>query len=89
MGLAEDASVPLFGIVARLTAQKGIGLMRAALPQALNEMNLQLVVLGSGEAADEEFFRGLAERLSGPRGGGNRLLGRAVAPDPGRGRTSS
>jgi starch synthase len=65
MGLAEDAGVPLFGIVARLTAQKGIGLMRAALPQALNEMNLQLVVLGSGEAADEEYFRWLQSAYPG------------------------
>jgi starch synthase len=63
MGLAQDASVPLFGIVTRLTAQKGTALMRAALPAALAEMSMQLVVLGTGE--DEEFFRGLARQYPG------------------------
>lgn len=65
MGLAEDAGVPLFGIVARLAAQKGTDLMRAALPRALNELSLQLVVLGSGEVADENFFRWLAQAYPG------------------------
>jgi len=60
LGLAEDATVPLFGIVTRLAAQKGTGLMRAVLPQALADMKMQLAVLGSGDAADEAFFRGLA-----------------------------
>lgn len=60
LGLAEDATVPLFGIVTRLASQKGTGLMRAVLPQALADMKMQLAVLGSGDAADEAFFRGLA-----------------------------
>ena len=65
LGLAEDPVAPLFGVVARLTAQKGVGLMRAALPAALDSTNLQLAVLGSGEAADEEFFRWLASAYPG------------------------
>ena len=60
MGLTQDASVPLFGMVTRLTSQKGTELLREVLPQALATMRMQLVVLGSGEAADEAFFRGLA-----------------------------
>ncbi len=60
MGLAEDPDVPLFGMVTRLTEQKGVGLLRVVLPQVLTETTLQLVVLGSGDAADETFFRGLA-----------------------------
>lgn len=60
MGLEQDASVPVFGMVTRLAAQKGTGLLREVLPRALAEMKMQLVVLGSGEAADEAFFRGLA-----------------------------
>jgi starch synthase len=59
MGLAEDASVPLFGIVTRLTSQKGTGLLRAVLPQVLAETKMQLAVLGSGEADDENYFRWL------------------------------
>lgn len=65
MGLAQDPAVPLFGIVSRLAAQKGTGLMRVALPAALAATRMQLVVLGSGEAADEEFFRGLARAHPG------------------------
>ncbi len=65
IGLAEDALAPLFGIVSRLAAQKGMGLMRETLPQALAETNLQLVALGSGDAADEAFFRGLAAAFPG------------------------
>ena len=65
LGLAEDAAVPLFGIVTRLASQKGTGLMRAVLPQALADLKMQLVVLGSGDAADEAFFRGLAGAYPG------------------------
>ncbi len=60
MGLAEDAGVPLFGMVTRLASQKGTALLRAVLPQVLAGTKMQLVVLGSGEAADEDFFRRLA-----------------------------
>ena len=65
LGLAQDAGAPLFGIVTRLTAQKGVSLMREALPRALESMPMQLAVLGTGEAADEEFFRELARRFPG------------------------
>ncbi len=59
IGIAEDAGAPLFGIVARLAAQKGTDLMRAALPQALAETKMQLAVLGAGDPDDENFFRWL------------------------------
>lgn len=65
MGLAQDPTAPLFGIVTRLAAQKGTDLLRAALPQVLAERRLQLAVLGAGEAADEHFFRELAREFPG------------------------
>ena len=65
MGLAQDPAAPLFGIVSRLAAQKGTGLMRAVLPQALAETKMQLAVLGSGDGADENFFRWLARAYPG------------------------
>ena len=68
MGLAQDAGAPVFGIVTRLASQKGTGLMREALPRALAETGMQVAVLGSGEASDEAFFRGLAGAHPG-RGG--------------------
>jgi starch synthase len=65
MGLQVDATVPLFGMVTRLAAQKGTGLMRTVLPWVLHEMQVQLAVLGSGDPADEDFFRRLAQEAPG------------------------
>lgn len=65
LGLATDPSVPLFGIVSRLAAQKGTGLMREVLPLVLAALKMQLVVLGSGEGDDENFFRWLARTFPG------------------------
>ncbi len=65
MGLAQDPSVPLFGIVSRLAAQKGTGLMREVLPQVLDGMKMQLAALGSGDGGDENFFRWLARTYPG------------------------
>lgn len=47
-GLAENKSAPLFGMVSRLTEQKGIDLVLDALP-ALRAMGGQLIILGTGE----------------------------------------
>lgn len=57
--LAPRAEWPVFGIVSRFAAQKGFGLLRHALPQALNRMHMQLVVLGTGDSQTEDFFRWL------------------------------
>jgi len=57
LGLPEDASVPMFGVVSRLTGQKGFDLIGEALPELMKE-NIQLVVLGSGDPDIEEMLRG-------------------------------
>lgn len=59
-GLREDPAVPLFGVISRFTEQKGIGLLAGALPRALGSMELQAVVLGSGDRDMERFFTWLA-----------------------------
>lgn len=59
LGLGVDRDVPLLAAVARLTEQKGIDLLLAALP-AWMEAGLQMVVLGSGEPAYEAMLRKLA-----------------------------
>ncbi|WP_239613773.1 glycogen synthase GlgA [Cohnella mopanensis] len=56
LGLPIDASVPMFGVVSRLTGQKGFDLIGAALPEMMKE-NIQLVVLGSGEPDIEQMLR--------------------------------
>ncbi|HSL05857.1 MAG TPA: glycogen/starch synthase, partial [Nitrospiraceae bacterium] len=43
-----ESSAPILGVIARLTSQKGLDLVAAIIPQ-LMAMDLQLVVLGTGE----------------------------------------
>jgi starch synthase len=52
LGLAEQPKAPLFGVVSRLTNQKGIDLLLQSLP-ALRHVDGQLALLGSGDAALE------------------------------------
>lgn len=55
-GLSPSAGGPLFAVVSRLTSQKGMDMLLAALPDLLRE-GAQLVVLGSGDADLEAGFR--------------------------------
>ena len=48
MGMAETPDVPLFGVVSRLTSQKGLDLVLDGLP-SLIARGAQLALLGSGE----------------------------------------
>lgn len=65
LGLPESPGRPLFGMVTRLTAQKGIDLCMGAFPRLLAESDVGVVVLGSGEARYEEFFTQLQLRFPG------------------------
>ncbi len=56
---------PVLGIVSRLTTQKGFDLCFDALPKALSQSDLRLVVLGSGESRYEGFFRMLQDAFPG------------------------
>ena len=53
--------VPLLGVIARLTSQKGIDLVAAIIPQ-LMAMDLQLVILGTGEPELEAKLKVLQAR---------------------------
>ena len=57
--------VPLFGIVSRLTPQKGFDLLLDTLPALLQKSDVRVAVLGNGDAKYENFFRGLADRHRG------------------------
>ena len=59
LGLAEDAAKPLFTVVSRLTEQKGLHLVLAALPQ-LVARGAQFALLGNGDAHMQDAFRALA-----------------------------
>ena len=56
LGLNEDPNAMLIGIVSRLTDQKGFDLIGCVLDELLTEMDIQLVVLGSGESQYENMF---------------------------------
>lgn len=60
-GLSAADDVPVFGIVSRLTAQKGFELCSDALPVVLQRQDVRLVVLGSGEEKYEQLFRWLQQ----------------------------
>jgi starch synthase len=55
-GLRRDPTMLLFGVISRLSAQKGIDLLLTALPALLGGGG-QLVVLGSGDASLEAGLR--------------------------------
>jgi starch synthase len=59
-GLPVKAA-PLIGMITRLTSQKGVDLVLDALEE-LMQLELQLVILGSGEPALEEALQRAAER---------------------------
>jgi starch synthase len=64
MGLAVTDDRPLFGVVSRLSGQKGLDLLLACADE-LVKLPAQLVILGSGDAALESAFRELAKRHPG------------------------
>ncbi|MCE1229258.1 MAG: glycogen synthase GlgA [Firmicutes bacterium] len=64
MGLEERRDLPLFVVVSRLVAQKGLDLMLAAVDRLVHEGG-QLAVLGAGEAGLESGFGEAAGRHPG------------------------
>ncbi|TYL47205.1 glycogen synthase GlgA [Marinomonas sp. IMCC 4694] len=59
--LSEDITFPLFGVVSRLTEQKGLDLILEAMP-ALLQKGARLVVLGAGDASLETRYLQLQEQ---------------------------
>jgi starch synthase len=59
LGLDQQADAPVFGIVTRLTWQKGLDLLLANIPNILGQ-GAQLAVLGTGEPGMEAGFRAAA-----------------------------
>ncbi|MCY7852676.1 glycogen synthase GlgA [Bacillus spizizenii] len=57
MGLPERSDIPLISMVTRLTKQKGLDLVRRIMHELLEEQDIQLVVLGTGEREFEDYFR--------------------------------
>ena len=62
-GLPEASDAPLFGVVTRLFAQKGIDLVAAAFGQVLERSDAQLVVLGTGDPEVHRMLLDLEARF--------------------------
>jgi starch synthase len=61
MGLPVEPKVPLMGIVSRLADQKGFDVLAEIAPRLLRKQ-VQIVVLGSGDASYQDLFLELARR---------------------------
>ena len=59
LGLPVNPDVPLLVMVTRLAGHKGLDLLCYIARRLLNEEDIQMAILGTGEAQYESFFRGL------------------------------
>ena len=60
LGLPER-DVPMLSVISRLASHKGLDLVRDIAYDLLKERDVQFVLLGTGEAELENFFKGLEE----------------------------
>ena len=58
-GLPVRADVPMLAIISRLASHKGLDIVSDMAYELVRRNDIQLVILGKGEAKYEEFFRGL------------------------------
>ena len=65
LGLDDHPDAPLFGVVSRMTPQKGLDLLLASLPEILDDGS-RLAILGSG---DSDLERGFSTAAAAHKGG--------------------
>ena len=61
-GLSTEEDAPLFGLVSRLVDQKGIDLLMPIMDDVIQNSNAKFILMGSGDARYEDFFRSLEDR---------------------------
>jgi starch synthase len=66
--LPHDHRAPVFGVVSRLTSQKGFELFADSIPVFLQREDMRLCVLGSGESKHEQYFQWLRDTWPGKVG---------------------
>jgi len=62
LNLPVDGNIPLIGMASRLVAAKGLDLIAGVLEEVM-ALNLQLVILGTGEAYYEDMIRWAMQRF--------------------------
>ena len=60
LDLPQDPNVPMIAMITRLVSHKGLDIVRASFHEIMKE-NVQFVVLGTGDADHENFFRLMQE----------------------------
>jgi starch synthase len=65
LGLEPAGADPVFGVVSRLTAQKGLELVFEAMPEVLARTDARFVALGAGSSVLEERLRAIERAFPG------------------------
>jgi starch synthase len=68
MGIEVNPKIPVIGVVSRLVGQKGLDLLAQVMEKILNQMQVQFVILGSGEKDLEAFYALIPARHPGQVG---------------------
>ena len=63
LGLPVSRNTPVIGLVSRLVAAKGLGLITRVMDELLQHEDCQFVLLGTGDKEFEDWFRGLQWRF--------------------------
>lgn len=64
LNLPVREEVPIIAVISRLVSHKGLDLLRGAIESLLSQ-DVQIVILGKGETAYENFFNNVASTYSG------------------------
>jgi starch synthase len=64
-GLRYNQQTPIYGVVSRLYEQKGLDLLKAIVARLMEKLDIQIVVLGTGESDLEYAFSDFHGRYSG------------------------
>lgn len=65
MLLHEEPNTPIVGIVSRFVSQKGLDILATCIEKIVQSMNVQFVILGTGDKDLESFYWGLPARFPG------------------------
>lgn len=63
LGLPVRRDVPMLAVVSRLVSAKGLDLLAHIIEEVVQNQDVQLVILGSGDKIYEDLFKGLAWRF--------------------------
>lgn len=63
LGLPQGRSTPIVAMITRLVEPKGLDLVMRIIDEVLGQEDMQFVLLGTGDAAYENWFRELAWRM--------------------------